>query len=435
MVQLYKSQQEILDETAGKNRVAYYLGVGAGKTYIGSEKLMSFRTPFNLIVCQKSQVEYWINHFQTNYPHVTVTDLTKIKKMGLDLIKPGVMVINYDLIWRRNILLSLKNFSLMLDESSLIQNMQAKRTKFILRMNPTNVILLSGTPVSGGQLNKDEGLIYGKYENLISQLHLLGWKISKKAFWDRYCNWTVKQYGEVRVKEIESYKNIKELNAKLKDMGCVFRRTEDLVELPDYAEQTIYVKPIPEYKKMAKNGIVEIDGDELIGDIPLTKLLRLRQLCANYNHEKASVLADLLESLNNERVIVFYTFVPELEVIKSVVGDSRPLFQINGETKDWSEVTFSKPENRNAVVACQYYSGSRGHNMQAAKYIIYMSVTDSAEFFDQSRGRIRRGGQKADRVMYYHIVVKGTVEEKELASVRAGVDYTVEDYISDYGDS
>ena len=435
MVQLYKSQQEILDETAGKNRVAYYLGVGAGKTYIGSEKLMSFRTPFNLIVCQKSQVEYWINHFQTNYPHVTVTDLTKIKKMGLDLIKPGVMVINYDLIWRRNILLSLKNFSLMLDESSLIQNMQAKRTKFILRMNPTNVILLSGTPVSGGQLNKDEGLIYGKYENLISQLHLLGWKISKKAFWDRYCNWTVKQYGEVRVKEIESYKNIKELNAKLKDMGCVFRRTEDLVELPDYAEQTIYVKPIPEYKKMAKNGIVEIDGDELIGDIPLTKLLRLRQLCANYNHEKASVLADLLESLNNERVIVFYTFVPELEVIKSVVGDSRPLFQINGETKDWSEATFSKPENRNAVVACQYYSGSRGHNMQAAKYIIYMSVTDSAEFFDQSRGRIRRGGQKADRVMYYHIVVKGTVEEKELASVRAGVDYTVEDYISDYGDS
>lgn len=435
MVQLYKSQQEILDETAGKNRVAYYLGVGAGKTYIGSEKLMSFRTPFNLIVCQKSQVEYWINHFQTNYPHVTVTDLTKIKKMGLDIIKPGVMVINYDLIWRRNILLSLKHFSLMLDESSLIQNMQAKRTKFILKMNPTNVILLSGTPVSGGQLNKDEGLIYGKYENLISQLHLLGWKISKTAFWDRYCNWTVKQYGEVRVKEIESYKNIKELNAKLKDMGCVFRRTEDLVELPDYAEQTIYVKPIPEYKKMAKNGIVEIDGDELIGDIPLTKLLRLRQLCANYNHEKASVLADLLESLDNERVIVFYTFVPELEVIKSVVGDSRPLFQINGETKDWDEATFSKPENRNAVVACQYYSGSRGHNMQAAKYIIYMSVTDSAEFFDQSRGRIRRGGQKADRVMYYHIVVRGTVEEKELASVRAGVDYTVEDYISDYGDS
>ena len=73
--------------------------------------------------------------------------------------------------------------------------------------------------------------------------------------------------------------------------------------------------------------------------------------------------------------------------------------------------------------------------MRAAKYIIYMSVTNSAEFFDQSRGRIRRNGQKAGRVMYYHIVAKGSVEEKELASVRAGVDYTVDDYCRDYENS
>ena len=37
-----------------------------------------------------------------------------------------------------------------------------------------SVVLLSGTPTAG------------KYERLWSQLHLLGWDISKKAFWKSY---------------------------------------------------------------------------------------------------------------------------------------------------------------------------------------------------------------------------------------------------------
>lgn len=432
MIQLYPSQQAMLDEVANRSHVAFYVGPGSGKTFLGSEKLMSFGTSWNLVICQKSQINYWVNHFETHYPSVTVTDLTKINKLSLAHLRPGVMVINYELVFRRPALLVLRNFSLMLDESSLIQNMQAKRTKFILKLKPDNVVLLSGTPVSGGQLDKDEGLIYGKYENLISQLHLLGWPISKKSFWDNYVNWELRQYGEVRVQEVVGYKNIKKLNSMLKSLGCVFRKTEDMVELPEYDEQTIYVSKIPAYNKMQRNGIVTIDGEELIGDLPMTKWLRLRQICAHHTKEKSKVLADLLDSLENERVVMFYTFIPELEVIKDVVGNSRPFYQINGDTKDWDENVWNSSESSNAVVACQYNSGSRGHNMQAAKYIIYMSVTDRAEYFDQSRGRIRRNGQNAKRVMYYHIVCKGSIEEKQLANVRAGVDYTLEDYERDY---
>lgn len=55
----------------------------------------------------------------------------------------------------------------MLDESSMIKNEKSNRSKFILGLNAENVILLSGTPTGG------------KYEELWSQLHLLGWNISK----------------------------------------------------------------------------------------------------------------------------------------------------------------------------------------------------------------------------------------------------------------
>ena len=82
---------------------------------------------------------------------------------------PYIFVINYELAFRRKELLDLEHFTLMLDESSLIQNENAKRSKFILKLKPDNVILLSGTPTGG------------KYEKLWSQMKLLGWNISKKC--------------------------------------------------------------------------------------------------------------------------------------------------------------------------------------------------------------------------------------------------------------
>ena len=427
MVELYPSQQEMLDEIKDKTRCAIYAGVGSGKTFIGSEKLMSFGTSWNLVICQKSQVEYWVNHFQTHYPKVTVTDLTQRGNLSLGNLRPGVMVINYELVWRRPILSTLRNFSLMLDESSMIQNMSAKRTKFILKLNPTNVVLLSGTPVSGGKIDREKGLIFGRYENLISQLHLLGWKISQKAFWEKYVNWDLKRYGEVRVKEVVSYKNIVELNDTLKRLGCVFRRTEDIVELPDENDQHYHVGITSEYKKMLRNGIVEVDDTKLIADFPATKFMRLRQLCGAYNKDKLAMLSDLLDTLENERVIIFYSFVEDVERIKKLLGD-RPVSQINGAVKDLT----AYEEHDNAVVLCQYQSGARGHNLQKGGYIIYFDPTVSPELFDQSRGRIRRDGQTRSVVNYYHLLVRGSIEERILDKVSQGLEYTVDDYINDY---
>ena len=38
MINLFQHQQQALDETEEKNRVAYYLDMGLGKTFVGSEK-------------------------------------------------------------------------------------------------------------------------------------------------------------------------------------------------------------------------------------------------------------------------------------------------------------------------------------------------------------------------------------------------------------
>ena len=66
-MELYSHQTEALKVTADKNRVAYYHDMGLGKTYTGSEMLKRFGCRINLIVCQKSKVDDWIQHFLKNY--------------------------------------------------------------------------------------------------------------------------------------------------------------------------------------------------------------------------------------------------------------------------------------------------------------------------------------------------------------------------------
>ncbi len=295
-----------------------------------------------------------------------------------------VGVINYDLVWRRPELSKLEDFTLILDESSLIQNDTSKRSKFILnKLNPTNIILLSGTPVSG------------KYEKLISQIHLLGWNISKNLFLSQYCVYERSLDG---YPIITGYKNVERLKRKLRDYGCFFKKTEEVLDLPEQRFINISVKETKEYNYFMKNSIVSINDMELIGDTTLNKMLYARQLSSAYNKDKIQALADLIES-TEDRLVIFYNFDIELEAIKSVIPEDRPISYINGKTKDLT----SYNEESNAITLCQYQSGSMGHNLQKCNKVIYFSPTLSSELFEQSKKRIHRIGT-TDKCTYYKLV-------------------------------
>lgn len=167
-VELYEHQRKVLELTKGKNRVAYYLDMGLGKTFVATEKMKQLDEKLNIIVCQKSKVDDWIEHLKTYYGDY---EIVKYNTQDLSNINnKTVLVINYDLIWRRPAIADLKGFTLILDESSYIKNDQATRTKFIRKLKFKNVVLLSGTPVAG------------KYEELYSQLKLLGYKKNKSVY-------------------------------------------------------------------------------------------------------------------------------------------------------------------------------------------------------------------------------------------------------------
>ena len=65
---LYPFQEDALNATQLENRVAYYMDMGLGKTFIGAEKMKRMSADVNLLICQKSKIHDWIQHFQIHYP-------------------------------------------------------------------------------------------------------------------------------------------------------------------------------------------------------------------------------------------------------------------------------------------------------------------------------------------------------------------------------
>lgn len=433
-MKLYEHQQNALNQTNSLNHVAYYHDMGLGKTFTGAEKMMQLGAKVNLVICQKSKIDDWAEHFKTNYSQVDdiycydltnkrdfecffeeVDHLVKDDLMGLI---PIVGVINYELAFKRPKLAELEDFTLMLDESSLIQNENSKRSKFILKkLQPKNVILLSGTPTGG------------KYELLWSQLHLLGWSISKELYWRQYVDFHYDDNEGYSIRIIDGYKNVDRLKKKMRQYGCNFLKTEEVFDLPEQIHQTIKVQTTKEYRKFRKDCIIsweetfppcdDIRYIELVGDTTLTKMLYERQLCGQYNQEKLATFMDLLES-TDDRLIVFYNFTEELNALWKMTDEIHRLVSVvNGQIKQLDH--YEKYDN--SVTFIQYQAGAMGLNLQKANKIVYFSPPLSSELFEQSKKRIHRIGQEKP-CFYYYMTCQNSIEEKIYDTLSMRKDFT-----------
>jgi len=416
-------QNKALNLTESYNRCAYYLDMGLGKTFVGAEKMYLLNNAVNLVICQKSKIDDWVQHFKEYYFEYCICNLTK--KSGADSFRNKLLtlqlhdspdligVVNYETAFRRDWLLKLKNFTLLLDESSLISNETAKRSKFVLKMQPESVILLSGTPTAG------------KYERLWSQLRLLGWDISKEAFWKSYVNTQWVEEGGFKHEVIVGYKHVEHLKKRLSEYGAVFMKTSDVMDLPEQIEQKIYLQQTKEYKLFMKHSyLLMADGTELVGDNNLTKILYARQLCGQYHSKKLEAFRDLLQS-TEDRLIVFYNFTAEYLAMVSIANElGKPQSIVNGKQKQ----LLNYENYSNSVTFIQYQAGAMGGNYQKANKVVYFTLPlgkGSCDLWEQSKKRVHRIGQDKT-CFYYYLLVKGSIEERNLAALQEGKDLTDE---------
>lgn len=401
-MELYPHQRKVLEMIKNKPNCALYLDMGLGKTFVGSERMKQINDFLTIIICPKSMIDTWNEHIRKYYPEYEIY----ICKCPVNINAPTVMIFNYDLAWRRPELQKYRKYTLILDESQSIKNSKTKRTKFIKSLKFSHLILLSGTPTGG------------KYEELLTQCQMLGWKITKETFWNMYVNYILIPINGFKMPKVIGYKNVDHLKQRLAEYGAVFMKTEEAVQLPEQIHNEIKINNTAQYKKFQKDRIITIEDKDLIGDTSFSKLLYLRQLAGQYNKNKIQAIQDLIES-TDDRLIIFYNFNEERKRIMDITD--KPISIVSGDIRDLKNYE----DKSNSITLVQYQAGATGLNLQKASKIIYFSLPLSSELFEQSKKRIHRIGQK-NNCMYYYLITKKTIEEKILETLKQRKDYTDE---------
>ena len=138
-----------------------------------------------------------------------------------------------------------------------------------------------------------------------------------------------------------------------------------------------------------------------------------------FNKNKLNAFKDLVDS-TNDRLIVFYNFKEELNLLKENCSRDH-ISYVNGDIKDLDAY-----ENyEDSITFIQYQAGAMGLNLQKANKIIYFSPTESSELFEQSKKRIHRVGQDK-HCFYYLLITKNSIEEKIYENLKQRRNYTNE---------
>jgi superfamily II DNA/RNA helicase len=129
-----------------------------------------------------------------------------------------------------------------------------------------------------------------------------------------------------------------------------------------------------------------------------------------------NALVDLLNKC--PQAIIYTCFNEEQVIVSEILNKYKKKFVcVNGTSKDAPEALKKFKESKVDYLVIQIVSGNAALDFPHINNVIYYSLHDSYIYFEQSKYRIRRIGQTRE-CNYYYIIVKGTVENSRLRSLK-----------------
>ena len=298
------------------------------------------------------------------------------------------------------------------DEATKISNPRAEVSKHIKKIRSKRRIAMTGTPISN-RANEIWSIIDFCSPGALGNY----WK-----FLERYC--TKNQWGG-----IQGYRNLDELNARIKRYMIRRLKEDVLTELPEKIVADISF-PLTDkekelYRKIKEEILHEIDHTDIVKlanpmtiQYTIVKMIRLRQLAdsmellgQNEDSSKLAVLKDKLSEVMDSGVkaIVFTQFAEMADIIVRELKDYRPLLISGKVSGQYSEIVekFNTDEDRRILVMTS--AGQFGLNIQRASVIIHYDQEWSLAKMLQRDGRAHRMGQTRG-VLVYNLLAKGTID-------------------------
>ena len=201
---------------------------------------------------------------------------------------------------------------------------------------------------------------------------------------------------------ILKYKDEEKLGEMWKSIVVAPDTTQAMAELPPEVHQVIKLPAPKGYKKVLKTSTTP-DGVFLESNMEL--LHYLRQMCDT--KQKAEWVADFLEEVPDDPVVIFYNYTCERETLLELAKKAkRKVWRIDGQAH---EIPTANTIGKNDIVLCHYLSGSEALNLQFLSRWVSYSYNYSYSTTIQAMGRIRRLGQTRTQ-FYYQLRCDDTVE-------------------------
>lgn len=218
----------------------------------------------------------------------------------------------------------------------------------------------------------------------------------------------------------------------------------EMTALPDltmsYRLVRLPPKVMAEYKKMEDELVALVENDLIIAKNAAVASGKCRQITAGalYNgagalsedwskvkdyailhSEKITAVKELVEELNGESLLILYEFDFEREMYLEAFGSrARAISGCNDRDASAAIAAFQRGEL--SILLGQHASASKSLNLQFhCSNICMPTVSWNEEYYDQGILRVRRQGNKADKVTLHFIVAKDTIDERVVETVQA----------------
>ncbi|MEI6437401.1 MAG: DEAD/DEAH box helicase [Candidatus Omnitrophota bacterium] len=377
----------------------------------------------SLVVCPTTLVWNWEAEIRKFLPGLkTLVVSGKDRRAQVEQVPTAAVVITSYALLRRDIEQYHQHqfHYLILDEAQNIKNRHTISARVTKQLNADHRLALTGTPL----------------ENSVADI----WSIFDflmPSFLGEYERF--REVYEVPITLEQNSDKLRELSRRISPF--VFRRMkQDVIkELPEKIEQTSYCELEPAqakiYASMADKARVEavkafktkgLSGSRML---ILTLILRLRQICCHpelaglrLKHRigisaKTDLLKEMLaETLSaGHRVLIFSQFVGMLDIIRDHLTREKIVFEyMDGKTKDRQK----RVEHFNSDPSVQVFllslkTGGLGLNLTSADTVILYEPWWNPAVEQQAIDRTHRIGQKRP-VVAYHLIARGTIEEKIL---------------------
>jgi SNF2 family DNA or RNA helicase len=449
----YAHQLTALEKSWNKEKFAYFMEMGTGKTKVLIDNLAMLydkgKVDGALIIAPKGVVKTWYEqelptHLPDHIENVSVLwqpNITKTQQEKLETLFEidsalHILVMNVEALSTEkgvkfaNKFINSHKTLMAIDESTTIKTPTARRTKNIIKIgiNAKYKRIMTGSPITKNPLD-----LYTQCEFL--DPWLLDFS-SYYAFRNRYAEMKTMHVHGRSIQVVDKFQNLGELSDTVKQFSYRVLK-EDCLDLPPKVFIKRHITLTPDQKKvyesMKKSAMAVLNGKVTTTMTVLTQLMRLHQITCGYvtaddgstqqvESNRLNELMSILEDTDG-KVIIWANYqlsVGEIiqKIIKVYGKDSYVHYYgltPQEDRQDFIRKFQNDPKCRFIIGTLQ--TGGYGITLTQANTVIYYSNGYDLEKRLQSEDRAHRIGQEKT-VTYIDLICEDTIDEKIVKALR-----------------